>query len=311
MKYQSLCGIGGALIAIASAVSMPSAQSGGTNAQHFSPNTPALWSTPGDGRLVMLIRNTDGFTAPIGARVRFCVTNLTGSTNAINLYVWTTGNPWDMQPTMSVQQTLNPKLGDCIEIDHPSAMIVQDATLSGIASGYYELLEPTALPVVGSSSRRPPPRKPHWANFKLGDAKEKLAKCVDVVGDNNNFRRQCHLEVDSASIGATAAGVRICVGNKFVNKTKDNPGIDYPPGYLELIVDKAFLPPTQKPSDYDYNWNPTSPNGCRDVIAGKPGKSSLSDVYFMVAPRNPAGGWDASKVDLINVTTQLIYHDVQ
>src|SRR5271156_2226061 len=91
----------------------------------------AVWSTPGDGRLVMLMRNTDGFTAPIAALVRVCVTNLTGSSNSVNLYIWTTGNPWDATPVMPLQQTRQLDLGECVEIDQPAALIIQDSTTSG------------------------------------------------------------------------------------------------------------------------------------------------------------------------------------
>src|SRR5260370_41413150 len=106
-----------------------------SRAQTANPHHPgqdvdqqALWSTPGDGRLVMLLRNaTDAnlvtdpaFTTPIPFRVRVCVTNFAGSNNAMNLFVWTTAGP---QPgntglaSPSQPLVLHPGLCDCVEID--------------------------------------------------------------------------------------------------------------------------------------------------------------------------------------------------
>ena len=64
-----------------------------------SSNHQALWSTPGDGQLVMLMRSGAFYDAKkpalpaVPLRVRVCVTNMTGSNNSVNLYVWTTEGP--------------------------------------------------------------------------------------------------------------------------------------------------------------------------------------------------------------------------
>ncbi|MGE3245318.1 MAG: hypothetical protein AB7F96_06165 [Beijerinckiaceae bacterium] len=257
----------------------------------------------------MIMRTTDDFKSPIAARVRFCATNFTGPYNSLSVYVWTTGNPWEGTPAEAVMQVRPMKLGECLEIDHPSALVAQNATLSGVASGYYELLEPTALPPVTKGSRRPP-GKPHGSKFEVTAPRTTIVACKDIEKgkESNNFLRQCHMQVVPPPIGPSPRGIRICTG--AFNATKaDGSQVAYPAGYLEMIVNKAYLPPTQKPSDYDHSWSPLIPNGCRDVFKGDGEKSNLNEIYFMVAPKTPTGGWDASTIASVNVTTQFIYYN--
>jgi hypothetical protein len=112
----------------------------------------ALWSTPGAGRLVMLLRNNvdknpvadPAFTTPMPYRVRVCVTNFAGTQNSLNLFVWTTSGPQpNGQASTQQPQVLHPGLGDCVEIDQPAAIIAQDATITGSVNGYYQLFQST------------------------------------------------------------------------------------------------------------------------------------------------------------------------
>ena len=66
------------------------AQPATPNPKNSDANPQAYWSTPGDGRLVLLARNAAGFDKPMPLRVRVCVTNFTGANNSVNLYIWTT-----------------------------------------------------------------------------------------------------------------------------------------------------------------------------------------------------------------------------
>ena len=99
----------------------------------------ALWSTPGDGTLVMLVRSDAFYDASkpalpaIPLRVRVCVTNMTGSNNSANLYVWTTQGPQpnpnnnvSYAPPVNQPQTIHMQLGDCVEIDRPGGIVVQE-----------------------------------------------------------------------------------------------------------------------------------------------------------------------------------------
>jgi hypothetical protein len=80
--------------------------------------------------------------------------------------------------------------------------------------------------------------------------------------------------------------------------TSDDGKTQYAAGLLELIADKAFVT-MPKQSDYDYNFNPVTPQGCRDIIGAK-------NIYFMVGPAASGGYWDATKVKSVNVTLQTI-----
>jgi hypothetical protein len=262
--------------------------------------TGAVWSTPGDGRLVMLMRNTDGFTAPIAARVRVCVTNLTGSSNSVNLYIWTTGNPWDATPVMPLQQTRHLDLGECVEIDQPAALIIQDSTTSGIASGYYELLDlPPNVPLSEAVDNRDTHKlKDRGNSVYIGSTQKPLVTCGGPAPAlSNYFRQSCALTLDSQSAdpeppdpNLKVHGVRICTGDKFVVTSLNPPNIDYPPGYLELIINKSLLT-IDPPQVYDYNWNPVTPNGCRDVIAGSSDINSLVGNIYFASSRNRVGNF--------------------
>ena len=226
----------------------------------------AVWSTPGDGRLVMLARSaTASFDKPTGVpipfRIRVCVTNFTGVKNAVTLYVWTKPNPWDIQAAIPQLQTRQLSLGDCVEFDRVTAIIAQDSTITGTSSGYYQLFEQTHLPGVGKSANPPPladgttngPKKlGHEINY--GKVENGDAPCLKIGQTNDNYYKDCHLKLPAVQHD----GIRICTGTKYI--TSDDGKDQYPPGYLELLINKDFLPPKNKPSDYDYNWNPITPN---------------------------------------------------
>jgi hypothetical protein len=271
----------------------------------------ALWSTPGDGRLVMLLRNgTDRnltsdpvFTTPIPFRVRVCVTNFAGYNNVMNLFVWTTAGPQSGssgQAAPAQPQVLHPGLGDCVEIDQPSAIVVQDSTVSGSASGYYQLFERTKLPEVTGVSQAPPRRPPE---VEISSAVSKQVNCLPLGSPTGNYLKFCELKIDH--LPPNQYGVRLCTGDNFVTMV-DGSNTNYPPGYLELTTQD--LRSITKNSDYNYNWNPVSPMSCRDVtwqpVIDHP--ASTQSIYFMVGPAQPVPGYDPAKVSLINLTMQAI-----
>jgi hypothetical protein len=281
-----------------------------------SPTNPlAVWSTPGDGRLVMIARNSGGFTSPIAARVRVCVTNFTGTNNSINLFIWTTSNTWDTTPSAPLQQNRQLQLGDCVEIDQPAALIVQDATISGIASGYYQLLDnPAPLPsssaLPKSASQNTPIKHSYGIYLKPVLAAQVNIDCAPIsnvapeTGPTNDYHSECPLTLN-LPIDDTRKGIRICFGNSDVI-LKDSSGVHagvYAASLLQMIVAKAFWPPTNMPSSYDYNWNPVTPNGCRDVIG------PTSEIKFMIGPNNPPYPlpWDPTTVQRIDAAISGIY----
>jgi hypothetical protein len=279
----------------------------------------ALWSTPGDGRLVMLLRNaTDAnlitdpaFTTPVPFRVRVCVTNFVGSNNAMNLFVWTTAGPQSgnngLAPPLQYQ-VLHPGLGDCVEIDEPAAIVAQDATVSGSASGYYQLFEKTKLP-EGSDPPKKGQKKP--PEVEIGEAISRTFDCTKLdppkppTPPNANFLKACELQINNL---LNQHGVRICTGDKFVTVVDDSNkpiNANYPPGYLELTA--RDLRTISKNSDYNYNWNPVTTMSCRDVI-WQPGiDHPARSVYVMVGPAQAVPGYDPEKVSKITVTTQAIF----
>ncbi len=182
----------------------------------------ALWSTPGDGRLVMLIRNaTDQrvfddppFITPIPFRVRVCVTNFVGD-NAMNLFVWTTAGPGPNGGLTTLEpQLLHPGLGDCVEIDRPAAIIAQDATTTGSASGYYQLLEAVALPASATANQSTPP------DIDIGDPKPNEVRCKPIQSDPSkpdpsaDYLKICELDIAVAT--PSSAGVRICTNEQTI-----------------------------------------------------------------------------------------------
>jgi hypothetical protein len=259
------------------------------------PEHQALWSTPGDGRLVMLARNAAGF-GPDNAmpvRVRVCVTNFTGTNNAVNLYIWTTPGPQPGAPLAAQPQTRHLELGECVEVDRPAALIVQDATISGTSSGYYRLLEETALPqgLTATPNIIPGGTKKHGRKIKIGAPESGTAGCGALKSPTADFWAYCQLPL---AVGHQ--GVRICIDTNYL-KSEDGK-TQYAASLLDLIVDKSKMG-VDKPSPYDYNWSPVTPDGCRDLIGA-------TEAYFMVGPSSTGGYWDPSKVRSITVTTQTI-----
>lgn len=257
----------------------------------------AVWSTPGDGRLVMLARNAAGFGSENGipVRVRVCVTNLTGTGNWVNLYIWTTPGPQPGTPPTPQPQTRHLELGECVEIDRPAALVVQDSTTSGTASGYYQLLEETAWPTGPTAANAPAApgtaREKYARDIKISSPDPAVANCVPLKSPTADFWASCHLR-----LAAGHQGSRICIGTNYLKS--DDGKTQYAASLLELITDKSKMN-VDKPSSYDYNWSPVTPDGCRDLIGA-------SEAYFMVGPNVPGGFWDPSKVKSITVTTQTI-----
>jgi len=265
----------------------------------------AAWSTPGDGRLVMLARYGKEFADGMPFRTRVCVTNFTGANNSVNLFVWTTPG---LQPnaTASAQpQTRQLQLGDCIEIDQPAAIIVQDATTSGTSSGYYQLLEPTSLPNGVTTALDPiDAGTPHVQRhddeaITIGVSTPQSVKCFNLPTPTPDFYRSCPVSLPKITTpDETYVGVRLCIGDHFVTLS-DKTNIDYAASLLELIVDKT-LQNKPKLGSYDYHWNPVTPLGCRDLIGAG------DDAVFMVGPKEPGGYWNPANVDSIHITLQSI-----
>ena len=270
----------------------------------------ALWSTPGDGRLVMLVRNAvdqdptadPAFKYPVPFRVRVCVTNFSGTANAMNLFVWTTDGPGpNGAASLAQPQVLHPGLGDCVEVDRPATIIAQDSTISGAASGYYQLLETIALPAKSKVARSAP------VPIKISDpSKPTPVKCAPLQSDpqkpSPNYTQFCELQLEN--IPTNQVGLRICTDEKFVTY-KDGTTLDYPAGYLELTT--TDLRQTAKNSDYNPYWNPVTPVSCRDVIwptgVDKPSSRSL---FFMVGPTQPVPPWIPANVDSVTIVMQTI-----
>jgi hypothetical protein len=268
---------------------------------------PAYWSTPGDGRLVMLARNAAGFDQALPLRVRVCVTNFTGTNNSINLYMWTTTGFQSGAVRPAQPQTRQLALGECLEIDQPAALIVQDSTISGTSSGYYQLFERTAPPpeyqspippATEGDAAKPPKRHEH--DITIGPARSVPARCNSLpptTPPSPSYLAYCELPLPVPVDGKPPVrGVRVCTGVNYITSVDGK--TQYAAGLLELIADKAFVT-TPKQSDYDYNFNPITLQGCRDIIGAK-------NIYFMVGPAVSGGYWDPTKVKSINVTLQTI-----
>jgi hypothetical protein len=249
-----------------------------------SSNRQALWSTPGDGQLVMLMRSGAFYDAQkpglpaVPLRVRVCVTNMTGSNNSVNLYVWTTEGPLpnlnnnpDRAPPANQPQTLHMQLGQCVDLDRPGGIIVQDSTVSGTSSGYYELFEETSL-LRSAEAAEPLHLIKHGNRISYGPPKNLAVRCSKLPKPTKDFWASCEMD-----LGKDQKATRVCTADKFV-QTKDGL-IDYPASLLELVVDKNLLV-RPKISDYDYNWTPVTQMGCRDFVG-------VSVAYFMVGPKSP------------------------
>jgi hypothetical protein len=259
----------------------------------------AAWSTPGDGRLVMLARNALGFDKPMPFRVRLCVTNFTGANNAVNLFVWTTAGPQPGAQAAAQPQTRHLELGDCVEIDRPAALIVQDATTTGTSSGYYQLFEATPPPANRVSlTTSPPGTKISPISYGPQDMAQATCNQKPPIISSADFYTTCSLALPAGKY----TGVRMCIDSNYI-KSSDGK-TQYAASLLDLIVDKKLLPPQNKPSPYDYNWNPVIPNGCRDII-WSPGPHA-SEIYFGIGPHDTGGYWDASKVTEVDVTLRTI-----
>jgi len=281
--------------------SLAHAQSGSPSKSDVDPQ--ALWSTPGDGRLVMLLRNAidqrviedPPFVTLVPFRVRVCVTNFAGTNNSMNLFVWTTNGPGPNGLASTVQpQVLHPGLGDCVEIDRPAAIIAQDSTTSGSASGYYELLKAVTIPEKSRVTRNT------RAEIGIGEPITAPIRCQPLRSASPDFSRFCQLDIAASR---NQVGIRICTDDNFVKF--DGAMTDYPAGYLELTA--TDLREVPKNSPYNYNWNPVTPVSCRDVIWRLELDKPISHtVFFMVGPAKPVPVWNPNKVDLISVITQTI-----
>ena len=274
----------------------------------------AYWSTPGDGTLTMLIRNAKSFQAPIPFRARVCVTNFTGVNNVVNLMVWTTPGYAINVSTSQQPQTHTLALGECAEIDQPAAIIVQDSTTSGIASGYYQILERTPAPPKFDPSPAAADRpKRHEHEIIIGKRQSIAVKCVaypdaepggvfpppaagEPVANGDYYSRYCRLDQNLFASGdpkKPTRGLRICTDAKYVN-SGGKYGDTYAAGLLGLALDKAAIG-VEKDSPYNYNFNPITWNSCRDAFF--PG-----DIYFMVGPGPHGQYWDSNNVNSVNVT---------
>ncbi len=266
----------------------------------------AVWSTPGDGRLVMVARNAAGFNAGVPLRVRFCVTNMTGTANSLNLYVWTSANPWDgvitvpppkPPPVAPVPgpQTRHLDLGDCVELDRPAAIIVQDSTISGTSSGYYELLEQSKLQSATQSVVAPAqPSRKHASAISLENETLQPLACGKITpATSDNYYTKCPLVMKP---NPKRHGVRICMSGDYATWKNPPQQIQYAASLIDFVIDPAYLPPLNKPQDYDYNWNPVTSNGCRDVFG-------TEIINIMIGPNVAGGYWDPSTVTKVALTT--------
>ena len=248
-----------------------------------------LWSTPGDGTLVMLARDANGFGADnaMPIRVQVCVTNFTSSQNAVNLYAWTTPALWTVPTpgTPSQEQARQLQLGDCVEIDRPAALIVQDATISGTASGYYRLLPESNLP----SGLNPTP--PQYRNIAIGaKVVDAQVGCVQLTPPTRDYATYCPIDLP-----ADHQGWRICTGTQDITTIPNIQYLNnqYALSLLDLLADPKLVR-TDKPSANDPQWNPVTPDSCRDLIG-------VSAAYFMVGPSTHGAYWDAANVKSVNV----------
>jgi len=307
-------------IALAAALTAPAAHSGDLPSATPTPAVEqAYWSTPGDGTLTLLLRNKLGFQNPIPFRARVCVTNFTGLANAVNLIVWTTPGYVTNISSQQEPQTHTLALGECAEIDQPAAIIVQDSTTSGIASGYYQILERTAPPLaflntVGAPAPAParvPKRHEH--DVKVGEPKSISVACAPypdgaaggafppVSGPAPNgdyYARYCWLKfADFATKPPLppTRGARICTDGNYVD-SGNKYGTVYAISLLDLVADKDAVG-TEKDSPYNYNFNPLTGNSCRDIFYA-------GDLFFMVGPGSHGQYWDAANVNAIQVTVE-------
>jgi hypothetical protein len=186
------------------------------------------------------------------------------------------------------------QLGQCAEIDRPGGIIVQDATTSGTASGYYQLFEETTLLHSPESGTPSPGTQSHGHGFRFGPAVSKVVDCAQLQRPTKDFLVSCPLPLEGKK------ATRVCFDNKFVTTT-DNGAINYPASLLDLIVDEKLLS-TNKFSDYDYNWTSVTPVGCRDLVG-------VSKAYVMVGPSASGGFYDPTKIKSIRFTKQTIDWD--
>lgn len=264
------------------------------------PQPQALWSTPGDGTLIALVRNAKDFQTAIPVRVRVCVTNFTGDSNAINLFVWTTAGPQPTPATAAQPQVLHPKLGECVEIDRPAAVVVQDSTVNGSASGYYQLLQPTSLPFVKNPKEREPrhkPEKERGYDIKVSTARLQEANCSPLGPVTADFASACEVVVPGS-----VNGVRICTSSEYVTAKGDRYR-NYAASLLDLTT--SDLRQENKKSPYDYRWSPITGASCRDVIYLDV-VATERRLFFMVGPSSTRGYWDPAIVEKINFRVQNI-----
>jgi hypothetical protein len=247
----------------------------------------APWTTPGDGTLVMLARSAIGLASPIPFGMQICVTAVTPGDNNIAVYIWTTG-PAVSPGGDNNQLEVNPKLGECVQIDQPAAAIVQTSTTSGIVSGYYEWIRPRVFP-RNKANIVPLPQISSSAvdQVNFGAPMASTARCKKLNKPTNEFWAACKLPLPGGH-----RGVRVCIGSDYIDASDGK--TDYAISLLDIILSE-HLRTQNKPTPYDYRWNPIFPGGCRDLFFTK-------DAYFMVGPRTTGGDWDPSKIKAIRFT---------
>jgi hypothetical protein len=137
----------------------------------------------------------------------------------------------------------------------------------------------------------------------------KALQSLPTKPTSNDFFAKCDLNLREDS---ARKGVRICFGANDVN-TSNGP-MAYAASLIDMIVNPAYAPPINKPSPYDYNWNPVTPNGCRDVIGSAgPGMPAASNISFMIGPYIGSGSppWVPDQVTSVSATVYSIYWDEQ
>ena len=138
----------------------------------------------------------------------------------------------------------------------------------------------------------------HGHNFKFGQLSNPSVSCTPITPQpTKDYFSSCPIPIEAGH-----KATRLCFGDKFVQSS--NGPMDYAASLLDLIVDKKLVT-TNKISDYDYNWTPATPVGCRDLVG-------VNQAYFMVGPNNdnPVNApWLPSTVKGMSVTTQTIDWD--
>lgn len=265
----------------------------------------AIWTTPGDGTLVMLMRSAKGFDAnsAIPFSMQICMTGenskLSGNDRYSTVYVWTTAGS---NPGGDNQKAYQVPLGQCAQIDKPAAVIVQQTQdEGGIVSGFYELLPAgtfsnqadAKIGLPYTASKQPKPAA------QLGAPSEIAATCTKLPTPTTYYWASCQLQLPNASANADKKGYRVCIGADYL--TQPDGTAPYP-AYAVSLLDitlSASLLEAVKDSPYNYNWSPIFPGGCRDLIFA-------TEAFFEIGPNYLGYYWDPSKITSIKATVQEI-----